>query len=184
MDLQLFAESAIEIPIANIVRVDIETETPEKYTLTDVYSEAEATAFVSEGDEQELRVKNVIKAQNSTEDIVKGYDLRFLSVTLVPEILALIDGGTWDKEARKYIAPVVGEVVEKTPFTTHVYTEEKDVNGDVLNYVKFSYKHCKGKPVNYIFRDGEFFLPELTAKSRPKKGESPVEFDIIDELPA
>ena len=186
IDLQLFAETTKELPIANIVRVDIETEetTPQKHTLTDVYSEAEATAFISEGDEQELRVKNVIKAQNKTEDIVKGYDLRFLSVTLVPTILAIIDGGTWDATEKEYMAPVIGEPVERIPFTTHIYTEEKDINGETLSYVKFSYTHCTGKPVSYVFKDGEFFLPELTAKSRPKKGESPVTFKILDELPA
>lgn len=179
-------ESVKEFPLANIVRVEIETEedNPKQYKLTDVASEAEVTAFVSEGEEQELRVKNVIKAQNKTEDIVKGYDIRLVNATMVPEVLALIDGGTWDDTEKKYSAPVVGSPVNRTPFTMHIYTEEKDVDGDTLSYVKFSYKHCKGTPVNYSLQDGQFFAPELTAKSRPKMGESPVEFEILDELPA
>lgn len=179
-------ESVKEFPLANIVRVEIETEedNPKQYRLTDVASEAEVTAFVSEGEEQELRVKNVIKAQNKTEDIVKGYDIRLVNATMVPEVLALIDGGTWDPTTKKYSAPVVGAPVNRIPFTMHIYTEEKDVNGDTLSYVKFSYKHCKGTPVNYSLQDGQFFAPELTAKSRPKMGESPVEFEILDELPA
>src|SRR5690554_2350067 len=84
-----------EFPLANIVRVEIETEeeTPAQYRLTDVASEAEITAYVSEGEEKELRVKNVIKAQNKTEDIVMGYDIKLVSATMVPEILALVDGG-------------------------------------------------------------------------------------------
>lgn len=186
-NLQLFAGiMPIEFPIANIIRVDIETEedVPRIYTLTDVYSEAEATAYVSEGEEKELRVKNTIKAQNKTEDIVMGYDIKFMSVTMIPEILALIDGGSWDEVNKKYSAPPIGEPVERMAFTAHIYTEEKDTNGDTLSYVKFSYLHCKGKPVNYALKDGEFFLPELTANSRPKKGESPVTFEILDSLPA
>lgn len=175
----------MDFPLANIVRVDIETEetTPKKYTLTDVYSEAEATAYVSEGEEKELRVKNTIKAQNNTEDIVKGYDIRLLSVSLIPEILAIIDGGEWDNLNQEYTAPAIGAPVERIPFTMHVYTEEKDTNGDTLNYVQFSFLHCKGQPVNYTWQDGEFFLPEMTAKSRPKRGENPVKFKILDELP-
>lgn len=175
-----------EFALANIVRVEIETEeeTPKQYRLTDVASEAEVTAFISEGQESELRVKNTIKAQNKTEDIVKGYDVRLVSATMVPEILALVDGGTWDPTGKKYTAPVVGSAVERTPFTMNIYTEEKDIDGETKSYVKFSYKHCKGTPVNYSLVDGEFYAPELVAKSRPKMGESPVEFTILDELPA
>lgn len=186
MDLQLFAATVpIEFPLANIVRVDIETEEdiPEKYSLTDVYSEAEATAFLSEGEEKELRVKNTIKAQNNTEDIVKGYDIRLLSITMVPEILALVDGGKWDEIEREYTAPPIGVPVERTPFTMHVFTEEKDADGSTLEYVKFSFLHCKGTPLNYVWEDGEFFTPEMTVKSRPKRGENPVKFKILDELP-
>ena len=117
-----------EFALANIVRVDIETEEeiPVTYTLTDVAREAEVTAFISEGTENELRVKNTIKAQNKFEDIVKGYDIRLVSATMIPEILALIDGGTWDSLSKKYTAPVVGSPVNRTPFTLHIYTEEKD----------------------------------------------------------
>lgn len=176
-----------EFPLANIARVEIETEetTPKQYRLTDVASEAEIIAYVSEGEEKSIRVKNTIKAQNKTEDIVMGYDIKLISATMIPEILALIDGGTWDgTTVKKYTAPPIGSPVTRTPFTMHIYTEEKDGDGSTKSYVKFSYKHCTGKPVNYTLQDGEFFVPELTAKSRPKKGETPVEFTIIDTLPA
>ena len=91
-----------EFPLANIVRVEIETEdeTQKQYRLTDVASEAEITAYVSEGEEKELRVKNTIKAQNKTEDIVMGYDIKLVSATMVPEILALVDGGALTYDGR------------------------------------------------------------------------------------
>ena len=177
----------VEFPLANIARVEIATEgeVPKEYRLTDVASEAEVTAYVSQGEEKELRVKNTIKAQNKTEDIVMGYDVKLVSATMIPEILALVDGGTWDgTTAKKYTAPPIGSPVTRIPFTMHIYTEEKDGDGSTKSYVKFSYKHCTGKPVNYTLKDGEFFVPELTAKSRPKLGESPVEFEILDKLPA
>lgn len=180
-----------EFSLANIIRVEVETEeeTPKKYRLTDVASEANVEAYVSEGEEKELRVKNVIKAQNKTEDIVMGYDTTLVSVTMVPEILALVDGGELrydDVDPDKiigYDAPAIGEPVERTPFTLHIYTEEKDTNGDTLSYVRFKYLHCKGTPVDYSLQDGEFFAPEMTIKSRPKKGERPVSIDFLDELP-
>lgn len=186
-------ENVKEFPLANIVRVEIETEetTPKQYRLTDVASEANIEAYISEGDEQELRVKNVIKAQNKTEDIVKGYDITLTSTTMVAEILALVDGGTLKQDDAEdpekvtgYDAPPVGAPVNRIPFTAKIYTAEKDVDGSDKSYVCFNYLHCKGTPVNYSLVEGEFFAPELIFKSRPKMGESPVSIDFLDELPA
>lgn len=180
-----------EFAIANIARVEIvtEEEVPRSFRLTDVASEAEATAYLSEGEEKELRIKNTIKAQNNTEDIVMGYDIKLVSATMIAEILALVDGGklTYDEERDKvtaYDAPVIGEAVNRTRFTTNIYTEEKDADGSIISYVKFGYKNCKGKPVNYILQDGDFFVPELNIKSRGKIGESPVKLEFLEKLPA
>lgn len=180
------ATTPMEFPLANIARVEIitdETE-PKEYRLTDVATDAESTAYISQGNENELRVKNTIKAQNRTEDIVMGYDTRLIAATMVPEIFALVDGGTWDATTKKYEAPPIGTVVNRTPFHMNIYTEEKDADGSTISYVKFTYKNCKGTPVNFIFKDGEFFVPEFTVKSRPKMGEKPVTFEILEQLPA
>ena len=186
-------ENVKEFPLANIVRVEIETEeeVPKMYRLTDVATEATITAFVSAGEEKELRVKNVIKAQNKTEDIVKGYDVNLISATMIAEILSLVDGGTLrtsgvapDLVVAGYDAPVVGAPVSRTPFTAKIYAAEKDVDGTDISYVCFKYLHCKGKPVNYSVKDGEFFAPELAFNSRPKMGEMPVSIDFLTVLPA
>ncbi len=193
MDLQLFAATIpVEFALANIARVEIVTEedVPRTFILTDVASDADVTAYLSEGEEKILRVKNVIKAQNKTEDIVLGYDIKLVAATFVPEILAIVDGGTLrydDLDPDKvvgYDAPVVGQVVERIPFTTNIYTEEKDGDGSTVSYVKFGYKNCTGKPVNYSLQDGEFYAPEFPIKSRSKLKQSPVKIDFLDELPA
>jgi hypothetical protein len=178
-----------EFPLVNIAKVEVITEedVPKTYELIDVATEAEVTAYIEEGEEIPLRVKNVIKARNATEDIVIGYDIRLVSAVLVPEILAICDGGVLENDIEglepiKYIAPVIGETVERKPFTMNIYTEEKDADGSTVSIVKFSYKRCKGTPVNYVMQDGEFFAPELTIKSRPKKGESPVEIEFLDTI--
>jgi len=175
-----------QFALANIARVEITTEeaVPVSHRLTDVASQANVEAHVSEGQQQALRVKNVIKAQNNTEDIVMGYNVTLTSVVMLPEILALVDGGAWDGTAKKYTAPVIGTPVERTPFTLQIYTEEKDTNGDTNGYVCFAFKHCKGRPVNFSLQDGQFFTEELRSQSRPASGESPVEISYLEALPA
>ncbi len=175
-----------EFALANIARVDIKTEelSPKTFTLVDMANEATIEAHINEGEEKALRVKNTIKALNRLEDIVMGYDITLSAVTMQPEVLALVDGGTWDSTDEKYSAPPVGSPVSRTPFTLEIYTEDKDVDGDTKGYVCFSFLHCKGQPVNYNVEDGEFFSEELRAKSRPASGESPVEFQYMDELPS
>ena len=181
-----------EFPLANIARVEIITEetVPRTFVLTDVYTEAEVTAYLSEGEEEALRVKNTIKAQNNTLDIVLGYDLRLVSATMVAPLLALVDGGelTYDADETDkviaYDAPVIGTPVTRIPFTTNVYTEEKDADGSTVSYVKFAYKNCKGTPVEYSLQDGQFFVPEFNLRSRSKLGQSPVQVSFLDELPA
>lgn len=171
--------------IANIARVDIVTEedVPKTYTLQEVATQAEASAYVSEGKDEELRVKNTIHAQIVTEDITKGYQIKLNSVRAVMEVLSLIDGGTWDAENKTYTGPVAGVVTNRTPFTLKIYTEDLDYNGDILNYVEFEYKHCKGKPVNFIQNDGQFATQEMNMVARPKKGETVVSFTVLTELP-
>lgn len=174
-----------EFALANIARVDIETEetTPKTYTLIDMASEANIEAYISEGAENILRVKNTIKALNKLEDITLGYDITLSAVTMQPEALALVDGGTWDDITQEYTAPPVGSPVERTPFTLKIYTEDKDMNGETKGYVCFNFLHCKGRPVNYTIQDGEFFSEELQARSRPAAGESPVTFKYMEALP-
>lgn len=180
------ALTPVEFALANIARVEIVTEetTPVEYRLTNVATDADVVAYVNAGAQTALRVKNTIKAQNNFEDIVLGYDVKLSQATFIPEILALIDGGAWDSTAKKYTAPVTGSPVDRTLFTLNVYTEEKDGDGSTLSYVKFSYKNCKGKPVNYAVTEGGFYSPEFNIQSRSKLGESPVEVTMLSTLPA
>lgn len=175
-----------EYPLANIARVDIVTEEdePVSYSLTEVSTEATVAAHLSEGIDEALRVKNTIKAQNKTLDLVLGYDITLTNATMVPEILALIDGGTWTDEGKKYEAPAIGQALERTKFTLNIFTEVKDADGSTTGYVNFKYRNCEGKPLEYSITEGEFYTAEMSMTSRPKLGESPVEFEIVDELPA
>lgn len=181
-------EKTTEKPIVNIVRTELVTEEITSKTFRfNTATEATYSAVISEGSETVLRVKDEIKSINRTEDIQYGSDINMSEAVMTPEVMAIIDGGTLTKDEdgniTKYIPPVVGSPVKRIPFTLKIYTEEKDTAGDTVGYQCFSFKGCKGKPVSYTFKDGEYLVPQYTAKSRVKKGTAPYELDFMEELP-
>lgn len=174
--------------IANIARIDIliEQNTPTVYTLTTA-SEASIETNVSTGSDTELRVKNQILAQNVTEDIVKGYNINLKDVELAPDVFALVDGGTSypksNGDLSLYTSPVAGEVITRNKFWMYVYTEQKDYDGGTLGYTAWIFPHCVGSPASVSFRDGEFFAPSYTIKSKPSKGGMPLKIVNLPSLP-
>lgn len=174
--------------IANIERVDIITEesTPRVMSF-DTASEANAEAQISSGTENELRIKNRIMAQNITEDIVKGFNISLTDSTFLPEVFAFIDGGqsTVDDSDSftKYTAPIAGEAVNRTKSQLAVYSAEKDYDGNSLSYTAFVFPHAYGTPSSVSFKDGEFFAPSYTMKSRPSKNSSPMTVLKLPSLP-
>ena len=179
--------ATMQMAIANIERVDIITEetTPRVFSF-DTASDASAEAQISAGAENELRIKNQILAQNITEDIVKGFNVTFTDSTFAPEVFALVDGGTstvTNDDFKKYTSPTAGEVVERTKSTMAVYASEKDYDGNSLSYVAFVFPHAKGSPASVSLKDGEFYSPSYTMKSRPSKGQSPLAMVRLPSLP-
>ena len=177
-----------QMAIANIERIDIITEEAVPRVLSfDTASESSAEAQISAGAENELRIKNQILAQNITEDIVKGFNITFADTTFSPEVFALVDGGqsTVDQEEnfRKYSAPTAGEVVSRVKCRLAVYAAEKDYDGNTLSYTAFLFPHASGSPASVKLKDGEFFAPSYTMKSRPSKGQSPMTVLSLPSLP-
>lgn len=179
----------MEQAIANVVRVDIITEetTPQLISVT-TSDEVGCEPALNAGKEEVLRSKNRIIAQNITEDLVTGYDLTMKDTIVNPDQFALLDGGiiTWDTEKKHftYDGPQTGSVVARKKFTVDVWSEEKDADGETLGYQRFRFRHAKGKPVKFTLKDGGFFAPEYSIKSRPKNGESPVNLMSFDAMPA
>ena len=172
--------------LANIVRAEIIDEgAGDTYVFTTA-SEASIKPFVSEGTEKIHRVKNTILGALRYEDILLGYEIKLINNTFCPELLALVDGGEVETDGEgnfsKYSSPVVGEVTQRKALTVSLYTEEVDCDGDAVEYFKFTFKHAKGKPVEYSIKDGEFFVPELTLLSRAKTGESSVDVEVVTAL--
>ena len=178
----------MQMAIANIERIDIITEEEEPRVFSfDTASEASAEAQISAGAENELRIKNQILAQNIPEDIVKGFNISFTDSTFSPEVFALVDGGesTVDSNENfaKYSAPTAGEVVSRVKSTFAVYASEKDYDGNSLSFTAFVFPHASGSPASVSLKDGEFYAPSYTVKSRPSKGQSPMKVLSLPSLP-
>lgn len=172
--------------LVNIKMVEVITEEASpKTTQFDTSTEAGYSPDISEGQETILRVKDKIIGVNKTEDLQYGSTLTFKDTTFLAEVFALVDGGLLAGTSGAYTGytpPVVGSAVSRTLFTLNVYTEEKDISGEVTNYYKFSFPHCKGTPAKFTFQDGQFFAPEYTIVSRPAKGEAPYSLSILSDL--
>lgn len=176
-----------QMAIANIERVDIITEetTPRVFSF-DTASDASAEAQISAGAETELRIKNQILAQNITEDIVKGFNITLTDSVFSPDVFAWVDGGVStvsNDSFTKYTAPAAGQAVSRTKSTMAIYAAEKDYDGNSLSYTAFIYPHAYGSPTSVSLKDGEFYAPSYTIKSRPSKGSSPATVINLPSLP-
>lgn len=166
--------------LVNIVKSIIVNErTKEQFTF-ETQDEADIKPSLSAGKEDILRVKNRIIAVNDTEDIVIGYEIKMKDNVLSPELLALVEGGTFVNN--KYEGPKAGTVVDRDKYTLIIYTEEKEYM-DTVGFARFEFRHNKGKAVDYKMKDGTFYVPEFDSKSRPAKGESPVIITFVKEIP-
>lgn len=174
--------------IANVERVKIVTI--ETTPVTYVFETAETatyTAVVSQGVDVELRVKNALHGAIRTEDLPKGYDIEFADRKFLPQVFALVDGGTYtpgtESVGEKYEAPVMGAPVSRKKFDLYLYTSDRDGDGTAIAYHEWKFPACKGKPVDGSHKDGEFATNTYKLASRPAKGVSPMTMQRVDELP-
>ncbi|NFM77381.1 hypothetical protein FDC04_00745 [Clostridium botulinum] len=165
--------------LVNVVKVNfIDEVTNTKHTI-ETSNEIDIEPINSKGKRDILRIKNKIYGINETDDIVIGYKLKMKDNLFNIETMALIDGGTI--QDNKYCGTEVGIAVERHPFTMEIFTEEKDYSR-TTGYVKFVYKHCKGKPAKYKIQDGKFLVSSYEAESIPFRNEKPVEIEFINKL--
>lgn len=169
--------------IANVegVKVVTEEEAPATHYWKTMTS-FDAEAHIEEGEEKVQRVKNTIMGRLRTEDVVGGYDLNCEDERLIPEILALVDGGTWDSEQQIYKAPVIGQDIQRTAFTLFIYTSDRGGDAEVKNYLEWTFPHTKGTPVKLGAKDNEFHKPSYKLESRPADGESPFTVKVVASL--
>ena len=172
--------------ISDVVAAVITTAT--KSYLFKTASEFTAKPKIEAGQEKPLRKLNTIHALNKTEDIVTGYDIDLTDVLMHPELYALVDGGvaTFSEAPATftgYTAPVTGSPVTRTSFKLDMYTAVKDTAGESTSYLKWSFPGCKGTPIEPSVKDGDFYMPKMTVRSRPASGASPCEITPVTTHP-
>lgn len=178
------AEMLTGYNIANVERVKIVTkETTAKTYIWQTMTSFDAEPHVEEGEEVVQRIKNTIMGRIKTDDLAGGTDLTCEDERLIPEILALIDGGTWDAESSTYTGPVIGVETQRTPFDLFLYTSDRNADGSVKAYLEWRYPSCKGSPVKGAGKDKDFSKPSYTIQSRPADGESDKTVKVVEELP-
>lgn len=174
--------------IVNVERVKI-TEDGENGA-TYMFKTATSATFtpsVSQGVEKEQRIKNTIMGLIRTEDVAKGYDIELADQRLLAEVFALLDGGTLttgNDGWTSYSAPAAGSEVSRKSFTLELYTSDRDSEGSVVEYYKWSFPGCKGTPVSGGATDDDFQTIRYAIRSRPAAGTSPMTLTRVAELPA
>ena len=174
--------------IANVERIEIVTDetTPATYVLETATS-CNYNAVVSQGQDVEQRVKNVLMGLLRTDDLVKGYDIELEDQRLHGAILALVDGGTLTgagDQWTKYQATAIGTEISRKSFTLKLYTSDRDTDGGVVTYHKWTFPDCKGSPVSGGAADGSFTNMKYSIKSRPAKTHIPLTVDAVESLPS
>ena len=170
--------------IANVEHVTLTTKdtSPVTYHYRTM-SSFDAESKVSEGEEKTQRVKNRIMGRLKSEDVLEGYDLDCEDECVIPEILSLVDGGTWDSSAKKYSAPVIGTDATRKSFDMDIYTSNRDASGAAASYLKWHFPNCKGQPVSISGKDDDFSKFKYKISSRAAKGQSPFTVEVVEALP-
>lgn len=184
------AKKINQLPLTNVEMVQIITKESEPVTYQfDTSDEVKTEEVVSEGEEQTLKIKGIVRANIPQEDTVLGYDLSFKDNVMCPELLEVMQGGTITYDAdgttfKSYEAPKIGVSTTKKKFNTVIYSKEVGTDGATGRYAKVTFPSCQGASVPLEFKDGEYYSNEYTVKSRPAKGESPYKIEIVDALPS
>ena len=174
--------------IANVERVEITTEETTPVTLVfETASNVSCVPAISQGQEIEQRVKNVIMGLLKTDDLLKGYDITLEDQRLITEVLELIDGGTVTLSSSafsKYEGPNAGSAPTRKSFSLTFYTSDRDTSGAANSYYSWKFVNCKGKPVEFGGKDNDFRTTSYTIESRPASGTALVTLQKVASLPA
>ena len=131
------------------------------------------------------RVKNTVMGRIKTDDLLSGYNLSCEDERFIPQVIALVDGGSWDGEAstKKYTGPKAGEATARTAFDAYLYTSDRGAGGEIKNRLEWKFPNCKGKPVKFGGEDNAFTKQPYEFESRPEDGEAAYEVSVVDEFP-
>ena len=142
----------------------------------------------SEGQTQEQRGGDRLLATVTDDDVLMGVDLTIQVADLQGEVVAIIDGGTWDQTAKKYTPPDFG--TPRPAFALEVYAayfgEGPQMASDLKGFYRFVFPYCKGRLDLPNLQDRNFANPQFTIRARRNNTDNlpPYYWEIVPSLPA
>ena len=165
---------------------NVKDSSPIKVTI-DCDSEIALEPIILEGETKTLRDSKRILARAKEDDLLEGMKLTLTTVKFSPTALSLVQGGTvrngtvsHTNKIVGYDAPMMSEGgSNKKVFKMTAYCENR-AGDDVVNYVKFTFWKCSGKPIGLELKK-EFFAPkfEVTASENTKINKPSYSFDYV-----
>ena len=156
----------------------------------DTANQVQVTIATEDQDKIPLIVKGRLIAQKPGKKTVTGNDIVLTDNVMNYQLVQILQGGTikYDQvdptKIIGYSAPVVGSDEKGKRFILRIYSAIYNEGGIVTGYERTTYYNCEGDPVALNVEDGTFRAPEYTIHSMPSNGESPLDIDIVAELPA
>lgn len=125
-------------------------------------------------------------AQKKKKTIITGNKITITDNVMTFGLILLMQGGTLEKndEGRlRYTPPKSGEDSNATIFELDTYSAVYNEAGEITEYEVTTYPNCTGEPVSITTEDNTFRLPEYVIDSAPRKGQAPVTFNYVKDLP-
>jgi len=158
----------------------------ERYSFS-TSTKANAKIVIEQGKKIELVIKGVLKAQKKFDSAIKGVDVEFEDNMFLPEVVALLQGGSVAKDEDgnflAYTPPAAGSAPNLSKFDVDIYTEETDTSGEITGYVRLSLPNGKGEPVELTFDDSKFYAATYTISTAPSPGQAPYVIEAVGSLP-
>lgn len=154
----------------------------------DTGQSAEIEPVISEGEEKIARNDTRILAVVRSDDLLYGYNLKFVDNTFDVNTAALIEGGAVKKgpdgEIIGYDSAMLEEGATMKPFRASIYVANYS-GENIVNYVKLTFNRCTGKAPTIKVGE-EFFAPEFEVKAREaSRAGLPIKsLEYVEDLPS
>lgn len=155
----------------------------------DTANQIQTTISTETTDAVKLIVKGRLIAQKPEEQTITGNQIVLTDNVMNFDLIKILQGGTikYDpldpEKIVGYSMPVVGSKDKGKRFILRTYSAIYNEAGIITGYEKTTYPNCQGVPTAFNIEDGTFRAPQYTINSMPAEGESPVDIDIVSELP-
>ena len=174
----------IDVVAAEIKKKNLAGDTYRFKTSTSVDIEM----LISEGEQNQLIVNNVLIAQKRAKDVVTGCNIKLKDNVFAPDIVQILQGGevTYDGlgNFESYSAPLAGEDYKQEVFDLTLYTAHATLSGEVNEYMAITFPNCIGKAIQLQLEENNFFAPEYEMSSAPGTGQAPYKITVVSELPS